>query len=97
MQAAASLSPRLKTIPGVTVTAAAAGGLEVLSVTVTDGGAVARVMAELDAADAGILFHGHDQGGRRRWAREPRLTSMPLRQAAIALLRERPWQRAIAS
>ncbi len=89
LPAAASLSGRLAALPGVTVDATPGdGGVEVLSVTVTDGASVAGVMAEMDAADAGILFHGHHHGQERRWAPEPRLTPMPLREAAIALLRE---------
>jgi hypothetical protein len=86
---AASLSGRLAALPGVEVTSTpGAAGVEMLSVTVAHGGAVAAVMAEIDAADAGILFHGHHHGRERRWAHEPRLTPLPLRQAAIALLRE---------
>ncbi len=89
LPAAAFLSGRLAALPGVTVTSTPGhGGVELLSVTVIDGSAVAAVMAEMDAADAGILFHGHHHGQERRWAREPRLTPMPLREAAIALLRE---------
>jgi len=89
LPAAASLSRRLAALAGVEVRATRGdGGVELLAVTVHDGAAVAAVMAELDAADAGILFHSHDHGRQRTWAEEPRLTPMPLREAAVALLRE---------
>jgi hypothetical protein len=89
LPAAAGLADRLAAEPGVSVTSTpAAGGALILEVTLDSGASVAAVMETVAAADEGVLFHSRDDGGRRHWAPEPVLEPIPLRRAAIALLRE---------
>jgi hypothetical protein len=85
----AGLQQRLAACPDVSVRGEPGpGGALTLHVEATGGTAVAAVMAAVDSADTGVLFHGRDDGGTKRWAAEPGLQPIPLRQAAVALLRE---------
>jgi hypothetical protein len=89
LPAAAGLADQLAAVSGVTVSSTPAeGGALVLDVTLATGASVAAVMAAVAAADEGVLFHSRDDGGERQWAADPTLEPLPVRTAAIALLRE---------
>jgi len=89
LPAAAGLADRLAAEPGVSVTSAPAeGGALILDVTLATGASVAAVMEAVALADEGVLFHSRDDGSQRQWAEQPVLEPLPVRAAAIALLRE---------
>jgi hypothetical protein len=61
---------------------------EIVEATLQGGAAVAAVERELQRADAQVLFHSRGYGRRKFYARLPAISPLPVRQAAVALLRE---------
>ncbi len=83
------LARRLRAMDGVQATSSSAPpGVTCLELELAGGAAVAAVMAELDRGDAQVLFHTRHYGAVKRYAETPALTRIPVREAALDLLRE---------
>jgi len=62
--------------------------VEIVDATLRGGAAVAAVGRELERADAQVLFHSRGYGRRKVYADLPAISPLPVRETAVALLRE---------
>jgi hypothetical protein len=80
---------RLEAVPGVEMRRARpAPEVEIVEATLRGAAAVAAVQRELERADQQVLFHSRGYGQRKVYAARPALRPLPVREAAVALLRE---------
>ena len=85
----AALEARLQAVPGIRVhRRAATNGLQVLDLELTGSDAIGAAEAEVDRADADLLFHCRGYGATKTYGKTPAIAPLPVHEAALGLLRE---------